>query len=80
MQTPNGNTTTFTFDSTGALTNIQNALSQNTQITSHTGGGLPLTIVDPNGVTTTLTYSPRNWLLTTDGRHLRRQPHDNVHL
>lgn len=65
VQTPNGNTTTFTFDSTGALTNIQNALSQNTQITSHTGGGLPLTIVDPNGVTTTLTYSTRNSLLTS---------------
>jgi RHS repeat-associated protein len=64
IQTPNGNTTTFTFDSTGALTNLQNALLQNTQITSHTGGGLPLTMVDANGVTTTLSYSPRNWLLT----------------
>lgn len=64
VQTPNGNTTTYTFDSTGALTNIQNALLQNVQITSHTGGGLPLTIVDPNNVTTTFTYSPRNWLLT----------------
>ena len=65
VQTPNGNTTTFTFDATGALTNIQNALLQNTAITSHTGGGLPLTIVDPNSVTTTLTYSPRNWLTTS---------------
>ena len=65
VQTPNGNTTTFTFDATGALTNIQNALLQNTAITSHTGGGLPLTVVDPNSVTTTLTYSPRNWLLTS---------------
>jgi RHS repeat-associated protein len=63
-QTPNGNTTTFTYDSTGALVNTQNPLSQSTQITSHTGGGLPLTSIDPNGVTTTLTYSPRNWLLT----------------
>jgi len=65
VQSPNGNTTTYTFDATGALTNIQNALLQNTGITSHTGGGLPLTIVDPNSVTTTLTYSPRNWLLTS---------------
>ena len=48
VQTPNGNTTTFTFDTTGALTNIQNALLQNTAITSHTGGGLPLTVTDPN--------------------------------
>jgi len=65
VQTPNGNTTTFTFGADGALTNIQNALLQNTQITSHTGGGLPLTVVDPNNVTTTLTYSQRNWLLTS---------------
>jgi RHS repeat-associated protein len=65
VQTPNGNTTTFTFGADGALTNVQNALLQNTQITSHTGGGLPLTIVDPNSVTTTLTYSQRNWLLTS---------------
>ena len=65
VQTPNGNTTTFTFGTDGALTNIQNALLQNTAITSHTGGGLPLTIVDPNSVTTTLTYSPRNWLTTS---------------
>jgi RHS repeat-associated protein len=65
VQTPNGNTTTYTFGTDGALTNVQNALLQNTAITSHTGGGLPLTVVDPNGVTTTLTYSPRNWLLTS---------------
>ena len=64
-KTPNGNTTTYTFDTTGALTNIQNALLQNTQISSHTGGGRPLVIVDPNSVTTTLTYSPRNWPLTS---------------
>jgi len=30
-----------------------------------TGGGLPLTIVDPNSVTTTLTYDPRQHLLTS---------------
>jgi RHS repeat-associated protein len=34
-----------------------------TEITSHTGGGLPETIVDANGVTTTLTYTPRQWPL-----------------
>ena len=63
-QTPNGNTTTFTYDSTGALVNSQNGLGQSTQVTSHTGGGLPLISVDPNGVTTTFTYNQRNWLLT----------------
>ena len=30
-----------------------------TNITSHDGGGRPLTIVDPNGVTTTLAYDGR---------------------
>jgi RHS repeat-associated protein len=60
-----GETTNFTYDATGALTRTTNALGQEWQITSHTGGGRPLTILDPNRVTTTLTYSPRNWLLTS---------------
>ncbi|MGB6686577.1 MAG: RHS repeat-associated core domain-containing protein [Terracidiphilus sp.] len=55
--------TTYTYDSTGALTGIANPLNQQTTITSHTGGGLPLTVVDPNGVTTNLTYDPRQHLL-----------------
>ncbi|MGB6686312.1 MAG: DUF6531 domain-containing protein, partial [Terracidiphilus sp.] len=56
--------TTYTYDSTGALTGIANPLNQQTTISSHTGGGLPLTVVDPNGVTTNLTYDPRQHLLT----------------
>jgi RHS repeat-associated protein len=58
-QTPNGNTTKYGYDSTGALTSTTDALKHVTQITAHTGGGLPETIVDPNNVTTTLTYDPR---------------------
>jgi RHS repeat-associated protein len=49
-------TTTLTYDGSGALTAIANPLSQSVNVTSHTGGGFPLTIKDPNGVTTTLTY------------------------
>ena len=64
-QTPNGNLTRYGYDSTGALTSTTNALNQVTNITSHTGGGYPLTIVDPNNVTTTLTYNARLWLLTS---------------
>ena len=56
--------TAITFDATGALTAVTDALSQAWNITSHTGGGRPLIMVDPNSVTTTLTYSPRNWPLT----------------
>jgi RHS repeat-associated protein len=65
VKTPNGNTTKYGYDSTGALTSTTDAAGHLTQITSHTGGGLPLTIVDPNNVTTTLTYSPRLWPLSS---------------
>jgi len=57
--------TTYTYDSIGALTAIANPLNQQTTITSHTGGGLALTIVDSNNVTTNLTYDPRQRLLTS---------------
>ena len=59
IQTPNGNTTKYGYDSAGALTSTIDALTHVTNITAHTGGGLPETIVDPNAVTTTLTYDPR---------------------
>ena len=56
---------TFTYDSSGALTTLfTNALGQMTQITQHLPGGLPQTIVDPNGVTTQLSYDARLQLLT----------------
>jgi RHS repeat-associated protein len=61
-KTPNGNTTSFGYSGTGALTSITKPLSQVTNITSYTGGGYPLTIVDPNSVTMTLSYNPRQWL------------------
>ncbi|HEU5352163.1 MAG TPA: Ig-like domain repeat protein [Terracidiphilus sp.] len=57
--------TSYAYDSTGALTGITNPLNQQTTITSHTGGGLPLTVVDPNGVSTTLNYDPRQRLLSS---------------
>lgn len=49
-------TTRFTHDSSGALATITNPLNQVTHITAHTGGGYPLTVTDPNGVATALTY------------------------
>ncbi len=63
-KTPNNNTTHYGYDSTGALTSITDPLTHATNVTSHTGGGLPLTVVDANGVTTTFTYDPRQRLLT----------------
>ena len=62
VQTPRtdvAGVTKYTYDSTGALTGTTNALGQTTQITQHLPGGLPQTVVDPNGVTTNLTYDPR---------------------
>jgi RHS repeat-associated protein len=50
--------TEFTY-SGGTLTEIKDALGHETKITHSTGGGLPLTIIDPNKVTTTNTYDAR---------------------
>lgn len=57
--------TTLAYDASGALTSITDALNHVTGITSHTGGGLPLTLVDPNGVTTTLGYDSRQRLTSS---------------
>jgi RHS repeat-associated protein len=65
VETPNGDLTQYGYDAAGALTSTTNALSQVTNVTQNTGGGYPLTIVDPNIVTTTLTYNARLWLLTS---------------
>jgi len=42
--------TQFTYDNSGALTATTNALGQTFRISEHLPGGLPRTIVDPNGV------------------------------
>ena len=62
--------TTFGYDAQGNRTSITNALNHITQITSHDASGRPLTMVDPNGAVTELTYDPRGRLLTrtTDGQ------------
>jgi len=63
----------------GDLWKITNALNQTTTITSYDGNGRPLTIVDPNTVTTTLTYWPRGWLKSkTVGSKTTSYDYDNV--
>ena len=62
VKSPNGNVTSFGYDSTGSLISITDALKHVSRITEHTAGGLPETVVDPNGITTAMTYSPRQWL------------------
>lgn len=56
--------TRLDYDSQGNLTAITNALNQVTRITAHDAHGNPLTIVDPNGVETVLTYDLRQRLLS----------------
>jgi RHS repeat-associated protein len=65
VKSPNGNTTSFGYNATGVLTSVTDALSHVTNVTAHTAGGLPETIVDPNSVTTALTYDPRQRLLSS---------------
>ncbi|MGH7603984.1 MAG: DUF6531 domain-containing protein [Gemmatimonadaceae bacterium] len=50
------------FGKRGNVATITNALGQVTSITSYNLHGQPLTIVDPNGLTTTLAYDPRQRL------------------
>jgi YD repeat-containing protein len=61
---PRGHTTHFSWDASGALTSITNALGQVTQITQHTADGYPQTLVDPNGVVTNLAYDGRHRLIS----------------
>ncbi|HEY1580458.1 MAG TPA: RHS repeat-associated core domain-containing protein [Terracidiphilus sp.] len=57
--------TTFAYDASGTLASVTDALNHVTIIASHTGGGLPLTVVDPNNVTTTFTYDGRQRLTSS---------------
>ena len=54
--------TTYGYDTQGNRISITNALSQVTQVTAHDAAGRPLTIVNPNGLTTTLSYDLRGRL------------------
>ena len=56
--------TDYDYDASGNLIRITNALNHITEITSQDDHGNPLTIVDPNNVTTTLTYDERQRLKT----------------
>ncbi|MGV1038026.1 MAG: RHS repeat protein, partial [Candidatus Nanopelagicales bacterium] len=63
----------------GNLATIVNALGQVTQVTAYDLNGNPLTIVDPNGVTTTLTYDLRQRLTSrTVGSELTSYQYDGV--
>lgn len=63
----------------GNLATVTGALGHITRITAYDAHGRPLTVIDPNGVTLTFTYTPRGWLKTrsVDGK-TTTYDYDNV--
>ena len=57
-----GDVTTFEYDTQGNRIRTTNALGHVTEIMAHDAHGRPLTLVDPNGITTTLSYDARGRL------------------
>ncbi|MFJ2986824.1 DUF6531 domain-containing protein [Collimonas sp. NPDC087041] len=55
-------TTSYTYDTSGNLSTITNAVGQVTTLSNYDANGRVGLITDTNGTTTTLTYSPRGWL------------------
>jgi YD repeat-containing protein len=63
----------------GNVATVTNAAGHVTQITAYNAHGQPLTIVDPNGLTTTLTYDARLRLKTrTVGSEVTSYDYDGV--
>jgi YD repeat-containing protein len=54
--------TTYAYDGSGNLASITNALNQITTFSNYDANGRVGLITDPNGATTTLSYSLRGWL------------------
>jgi YD repeat-containing protein len=76
---PNGNVTRYDYDAEGNLIKITNPLKQIISFSDFEKHGNPQTIIDQNGITTKLSYTPRGWLATTttDGA-ITRLFYDNV--
>jgi len=63
----------------GQIQSVTNALGQITSLPSYDANGRPLSITDPNGLTTTLSYSPRGWLTSKSvGSQTTAYTYDNV--
>lgn len=72
-------TTTYTYDSAGNLRSVANALGHTTTLSNYDAQGHVGRIVDPNGLATELTYSPRGWLtLRKSGDETTRYDYDSA--
>ncbi len=54
--------TRYTYDAQGNLNTVTNALGQRYALADFDTYGNPQRVTDPNGVVTTLTYTPQGWL------------------
>lgn len=57
--------TSFTYHSNGDLASISNALGHSNQYTQYDANGRPLTMVDANGITTSMTYDAMGQVIST---------------
>lgn len=56
--------TSYSYDGQGNLLTVTNAKGQITNLSNYDAHGKPGQITDPNGLVTTLSYTPRGWLKT----------------
>ncbi len=70
-------TSTYSYYPNGDLHTAINAQGQVVTVTNYDANGHPLSFVDPDGVVTTLDYSPRGWLQSKSvGNAITRYRHD----
>jgi RHS repeat-associated protein len=63
----------------GQLWKVTDALGHITEVTEYDAHGRPLAIVDPNGLSTTLSWHPRGWLLSRSvGAQVTQYDYDDV--
>jgi len=70
--------TRYEYDAKGQLTRVINALGHITELSNFDFMGNPQTIVDPNGVASTLTYASQGWLTSVSAANSTTRFEHNV--
>lgn len=71
--------TSYVYDASGNLTSITDALGHSSQITAYDAHGRPLTLQDPNGLITQLSYDARGRLVSrNEGGEITRYAYDGA--